>query len=120
MGGLGGCGWPGADCALTQTYLGPGTYGCREIGYGKKNVKEVSTGRAQAQTAIRLPHQPATGEKRLQVRSPGRAAPPPGEASCPPRPGGPHPLRTTLISLGPFRVDIPKFKVFTFSLFFSF
>lgn len=71
-----------ADCALTQSHLGPGTYGCKETCFSKKKLlKEVGTGWAKAQEATRLtqmPHfqyQTIMREKQLQVRSRGCAAP---------------------------------------------
>nr|XP_030726244.1 lymphocyte expansion molecule [Globicephala melas] len=55
-----GCGWPRSDCALTQSHIGPGTYGCKETCFSiKKLKKEVGTGCAKAQEATwltQLPH----------------------------------------------------------------
>ncbi|XP_026966533.1 ciliary microtubule-associated protein 2 [Sagmatias obliquidens] len=55
-----GCGWPRSDCALTQSHIGPGTYGCKETCFRiKKLKKEVGTGCAKAQEATwltQLPH----------------------------------------------------------------
>ncbi|KAK1340047.1 hypothetical protein QTO34_018611, partial [Cnephaeus nilssonii] len=96
VGGLGGCGCPSSDCALTQSYLGPGTYGFKETCFGKKKVKkEVGTGWAKAQKAIGCPSCPTSSSRPSRERS-----------GC----------RTTIISPGSFCV-IPKFKVFTVSLF---
>lgn len=72
MGRLGGC-----DCALTQSHIGPGTYGSKETCFSKKKLKkEVGTGWARAQEAVRLtqlPHfqyQAIMKEKQLQVSPP--------------------------------------------------
>lgn len=74
------CGWPSPHCALTQSHIGPGTYGYKETCFSKKKLmKEVGTGWAKAQEATRLtklPHfqyQAILKEKRLQVRSLGHA-----------------------------------------------
>lgn len=72
MGRLGRC-----DHALTQSHIGPGTYGYQETCFSKKKLREeVGTGWARAQEAIRLtqlPHfqyQAIMKEKQLQVRPP--------------------------------------------------
>lgn len=68
MGRLGRC-----DHALTQSHIGPGTYGYKETCFSKKKLREeVGTGWARAQEAIRLtqlPHfqyQAIMKEKQLQ------------------------------------------------------
>lgn len=92
-------GRPGrCDHALTQSHIGPGTYGYKETCFSKKKLREeVGTGWARAQEAIRLtqlPHfqyQAIMKEKQLQVRPPrpGRV-PPLGNAITlqTPSPGG--------------------------------
>lgn len=70
------CGWSSSDCALPQSHIGPGTYGCKETCFSKKKLKkEVGTGWAKSQEASRLtqmPHfqyQAIIREKQLQVRA---------------------------------------------------
>lgn len=106
--------------ALTQSHLGPGTYGCKETCFSKKKLKkEVGTGWARAQEATRLtqmPHfqyQTVMREKQLQVRSLGCAPPHSKGASVSSGPGRAHPLRNIIIPQAPSHVNILKFKVFT-------
>lgn len=123
MDGLDGCGWPGSDCAVTQSHVGPGTYGCKETCFIKKKLKkEVGTGWARAQEATRLtqlPHvqyQAIMRERQLQVRPLGpRSSLPQSTAfSVRPGPGRAPPLRNIFTLQAPSHVDIPKFKVVTF------
>lgn len=101
-------GRPGrCDHALTQSHIGPGTYGYKETCFSKKKLREeVGTGWARAQEAIRLtqlPHfqyQAIMKEKQLQVR--------------PPRPGRVPPLGNAITLQTPSRGDIPRFQVVTF------
>lgn len=96
----------GCDCALTQSHIGPGTYSSKETCFSKKKLRrEVGTGWARAQEAVRLtqlPHfqyQTIMKEKQLQVSPPRSCrAPPLGNA-------------TTLQT--PSWEDLPKLKVLT-------
>ena len=91
------CGWPRSDCALTQSHVGPGTYGCKETCFSiKKLKKEVGTGWAKVQEATRLTQLPhfqyraILKVKRQQVRplGPHPALPlvprPPARSCLPP------------------------------------
>lgn len=105
VGGLSACGCLSPQCALTQSHLGPGTYGCKSTCFSRKKLKkEVGTGWATAQEATRLtqmPHfqyQTTIKQKRLQVRSLGRTLPHSrGGLSVLQGPGRAHPLRNTII-----------------------
>lgn len=110
------CGWPSPNCALTQSHIGPGTYGYKETCFSKKKLmKEVGTGWAKAQEATRLtklPHfqyQAILREKRLQVRSLGHTPlQSKGGLSVLPTPGRAHSLRNTVVPWTPFPCGHPR------------
>lgn len=88
--GLVGAAGPALDSTLTQSHIGPGTYGFKETCFSNKKLKkEVGTGWAKAQEATRLtqlPHfqyQAIMKEKRQQVRPP-RPHLAPSRAPAPP------------------------------------
>lgn len=96
----------GCDCALTQSHIGPGTYSSKETCFSKKKLRrEVGTGWARAQEAVRLtqlPHfqyQTIMKEKQLQV--------------TPPRPCRAPPLGNATTLQTPSWEDLPKLKVLT-------
>lgn len=96
----------GCDCALTQSHIGPGTYSSKETCFSKKKLRrEVGTGWARAQEAVRLtqlPHfqyQTIMKEKQLQV--------------SPPRPCRAPPLGNATTLQTPSWEDLPKLKVLT-------